>query len=62
MFFVDMSKGGSRWVPVHHSLRRELNKYLYLTTNLALKRRVLGAFWKRAGLDTRNGSKWRRRN
>ncbi len=31
----------------------------YLTTNLKMKRDVLGAFWKRAGLEKRPGSRWR---
>jgi integrase/recombinase XerD len=31
----------------------------YLTTNLKMKRDVLDAFWKRAGLEKRPHSQWR---
>jgi len=31
----------------------------YLATNLDMKRDVLAAFWKRAGLDRKGGSTWR---
>ena len=31
----------------------------YLATNLQMKRDVLGAFWKRAGLDAKPDRSWR---
>jgi integrase len=31
----------------------------YLTTNLKMKRNVLDAFWKRAGLEKQTGPRWR---
>jgi len=31
----------------------------YITTNLQMKREVLEAFWKRAGLDPSGPRKWR---
>jgi site-specific recombinase XerD len=31
----------------------------YLTTNLKMKRDVLDAFWKRAGLEKQTGPRWR---
>jgi hypothetical protein len=30
----------------------------YITTNIEMKRSVLGAFWKRAGLDPQSKSPW----